>query len=88
MHALWLNTGSDRDKRRFVKARTKTRQAVRQAKNAWFQMKALEAERRTNNGKGVWKCIRDIQHGRRGLIPTRTAVVKDENGNSFNTPEL
>ena len=29
-------------------------------KNAWFQMKALEAERRRNNNKGVWKCIRDI----------------------------
>ena len=88
LHALWLNTGSDRDKRKFVTARTKARQAVREAKNTWFQMKALEAERRRNNGKGIWKCIRDIQHGRRGLIPTRTAVVKDENGNSCNTPEL
>ena len=27
LHALWLNTGSDRDKRKFVKARTKARQA-------------------------------------------------------------
>ena len=53
LHALWLNTGSDNDKRKFVKAHTKARQAVREAKNAWFQMKALEAERRRNNGKGV-----------------------------------
>ena len=44
LHALWLNTGSDRDKRKFVKVRTKARQAVREAKNAWSQMKALEAE--------------------------------------------
>ena len=87
MHALWLNTGSGRDRGKFVKTHTKARQAVREAKNAWFQRKALEAERRRNNGKGVWKCIRDIQRGRRGLIPTRTAVVKDENGNSCNTPE-
>ena len=88
LHASWLNTGSDRDKRKFVKARTKARQAIREAKNAWFQVKALEAERRRNNGKGVWKCIRDMQRGRKGLIPTRTAVVKDENGNSCSTPEL
>ena len=88
LHASWLNTGSHRDKRKIVKARTKARQAVREGKNAWFQVKALEAERRRNNGKGVWKCIRDMQRGRKGLIPTRTAVVKDENGNSCSTPEL
>ena len=33
LHALWLNTGSDGDKRKFVKACTKARQAVREAKN-------------------------------------------------------
>ena len=38
LHALWMNTGSDRDERKFVKARTKARQAVREAKNAWFLM--------------------------------------------------
>lgn len=76
------------DKRKFVKVRTTARQTVREAKNAWFQMKAMEAERRKNNGKGVWKCIREMQRGRRGLIPMRTAVVKDENGNTCSTPEL
>ena len=29
LHALWLNTGSDRDKRKFVNAGTKAGQAVR-----------------------------------------------------------
>ena len=46
LHVLWLNTGSDKDKRKFTEARTKTRQAVRETKNAWFQMKALEVERK------------------------------------------
>lgn len=62
LHALWMNTGSDRDERKFVKARTKARQAVREAKNAWFLMKTLEAERRRNKGKEVWKRIRNTQY--------------------------
>lgn len=51
-------------------------------------MKAMEAERGKNGGKVVWKCIRDIQRGRRGLVPVTTAVVKDEDGNTCNTPEM
>jgi hypothetical protein len=33
------------------------------------------------------KCIRDIQKGRRGMVPARTGVVKDENGNECTTIE-
>ena len=40
-----------------------------------------------NNGEVVWKCIRDIQRSRRGLVPVRTSTVKDENGNPCVTPE-
>lgn len=29
-------------------------------------------------GKVVWRFIRDIQHGRRGLVPLRMTAVKDE----------
>ena len=45
-----------------MKARTKARQAVREAKSAWFLVKTLEAERRRNNGKEVWKRIRNTQY--------------------------
>jgi len=37
--------------------------------------------------KVVWSCIKDIQRGRRGLVPVRAAVVKDEEGNPCKTPE-
>lgn len=50
--------------------------------DAWFQQKALEAERGRNGGKLVWHCIRDIQKARRGLVPVRTATVKDEDSNT------
>ena len=37
------------------------------AKNSWFHEKAEEAEKEHFGGKKVWKCIRDMQHGCRGL---------------------
>ena len=52
---------------------------MRAAKDKWFQHKAFEAERGRHGGKLVWKCIHDIQRGRRGLVPTRSATVRDEN---------
>ena len=60
---------------------------MRTAKNEWFVKKAQEAERGRNGGKLVWRCIRDLQHGRRGLVPTRSATIRDEEGNSCYTPE-
>ena len=33
----------------------------------------------------VWRCIRDIQRGWRGLIPLKTTQVNDENGNTCST---
>ena len=35
----------------------------------------------------MWKCIRDMQHGRRGLVPARLATVVDEEGNACTTVE-
>ena len=72
----------------FARAHRGARRAVRMAKNTWFQKKASEAERGKNGGKLIWRCIRDMQHGRRGLVPVRTAAVKYEDGNLCNTPEL
>jgi hypothetical protein len=40
-----------------------------------------------SGGKIVWKYIEDIQHGRRGLVSVRSAVVHDEEGNPCSTPE-
>ena len=63
LHALWLSTGSERDRKMFAGAHRAARRAVRMAKNAWFQKKASEAERGKNSGKVIWRCIRDMQHG-------------------------
>ena len=84
----WLCSGKIRDKRKFVEARRITRKAVRDVKNRWFQTKAAEASAGRNDGKVVWKCIRDIQRSRRGLVPVRVTVVKDEDGRPCTTPEL
>ena len=64
---------------RFKQARIIARRAIRAAKNSWFQEKAKEAEKEHFGGKKVWKCIRDMQRGRRGLLPSRTVVIDSEN---------
>ena len=73
MYTQWLATGDERDLQKFRSARAEARQAVRTAKNAWFQAKADEAQKGRFSGKRVWKCIRDMQSGRRGLLPTRSS---------------
>lgn len=64
------------------------RRAVRDAKNGLFLRKAQQAECGKNRGKVVWSCIRDIQRGRRGLVPVRAVVVRDEEGNLCQTPQV
>ena len=56
-------------------------------KDNWFQRKALETQRSRFVGKAVWRCVRDIQRRRRGLVPVRSAVVRGEEGNTCSTPE-
>ena len=75
-------------RKKYADARKEASRAVRAAKDAWFQRKALEAERGRNGGKLVWRCIRDIQRGRRGLVPVKAAVVKDEDGNTCTTSKV
>jgi len=29
----------------------------------------------------IWQSVRDLQYGRRGLVPSRVVTVDDENGN-------
>lgn len=87
LYKKWLSTGRESDKRKFKNARKEARQATRQAKNEWFKQKALTAQAGRHGGKVVWKCIRDMQRGRRGLVPLKTASVVDEDGNTCSTPQ-
>ena len=34
----------------------------------------------------VWRSIRDLQYGRRGLVPSRVETVDDKNGDSYRDP--
>ena len=85
MYTQWLATGDERDLQKFRSARAEARQAVRTAKNAWFQTEAEEAQKGRFSGKRVWKCIRDMQSGRRGLLPTRSSCIRNEDGNFCTT---
>ena len=87
LYLRWLGSGLSSDKHKFSKARSKARRAVRDAKNTWFMNKAEEAQKVRFGGKRVWQCIRDMQYGRRGLVPSRFTAVNDEEGNPCVTPE-
>ena len=50
-------------------------------------MKASEAQISQFGGKVVWRCIRDVQRGRRGLVPVRMKKMMDEEENACNIPE-
>ena len=77
----------ERDRKKFVVARRVARKTVREVKNKWFQTKAAKASAGRNGRKIVWKCIRDIQRSRRGMVPMRVTTVKDEDGRSCSTPD-
>ena len=77
-----LGTGREDDERKFLRMRREARRGAREAKNDWFLRTATEVQRGRHGGKVVWWCIRDIQRGRRGLVPRRSAVVRDKDGNT------
>ena len=58
---------------------------MRKAKDDWFRKKAQEAERERFGGKEVWQCIRDLQRGWRGRMPTRVVAVDGEEGRPCST---
>ena len=76
------------DKEKFSKARNEARRTVRKAKNKWFMEKADEAQKVRFGGKAVWKCIRDMQYARQGLVSSRLSTVNDEEGNPCMMPEI
>ena len=87
LYTKWLGTKKENDRRKFMKVRRDVRKAIREAKNEWFMKKAAKAQRGRHGGKVVWSCIRDMQRGRRGLVPVKMASVKDEEGNPCKTLE-
>ena len=80
LYDRWLASGKEEDMTRFKVARNEARKSIREAKNSWFRAKAQEAEGESFGGKKVWKCIRDMQFGRRGRVPTRVVAICDESG--------
>ena len=87
LYAKWLRSDRVTDKQAFKKARCDTRRTIRNAKEQWFLMKAQEAEKNRFSGKSIWRSIRDMQSGRRGIVPMRSTAIRDENGNPCSTLE-
>ena len=81
----WLASGKEEDPTRFKVARNEARKSIREAKNSWFRAKAQEAEGERFGGKKVLKCIRDMQFGRGGRVPTRVVAICDESGEPCST---
>ena len=77
----WLSSSKREDLTRFRQASYRARKAIRNAKNEWFKAKAMQIEEKRFGGKEVWKNIRDLQHGRRGHLPTRVINTFDEDRN-------
>ena len=77
-YSEWLGSGRQEDLMWFREVRLQARRAVKSAKDAWFLMKAKEIEGDKFGGK---KAIRDMQRGRRGLIPSRVVSIVGEDGN-------
>ena len=85
----WRNNAYDRwasGKTRFKVARNEPWKSIREPKNSWLRAKAQEAEGERFGGKKVRKCIRDMQFGRRGRVPTRVVAICDERGEPCSTP--
>jgi len=75
-----LQSQCDWDRQRYVAKRRLVANAVKKAKNDWFQQKPKEVEDKVMRGVGAWKGIRDIQRERAGLLPTKPKAIRDLNG--------
>ena len=55
---------------------------VHKVKNIWFQQKAKDVELRILHGKsgGVWRCIRNTQRRRGGLVSTKPKAIRNSEG--------
>ena len=87
LYNKWLSGGKVSDKEEFKEARKKAQKAIREAKNNWFLLKAKEEQGGVNGGKVVWKCIREIRRGKRGLVPVKTRSMRNKEGHTCSTPQ-
>ena len=62
------------------------KRAVTKAKEDWIQRTALAAND-DGDGRGRWRCVRQLQMVSRGRQPTRTSAVLDENGLLLSDPD-
>ena len=85
-YAKWLATKKQEDLNSFKQTRREVRSVIRNAKNNWFKRKAEEVQKERFGGKKVWKSIRDMQRGQKGLLPSKTVVINDENGVPCSSP--
>ena len=88
LYSKCLSTKREIERKKFARMRGDARQAVREAKNTWFLKKAEEVQRGRHGRNIVWKCFRDIQRGKQGLVPVRSATIRNENGVTCSTTEL
>ena len=51
-----------------------------------FEKQRIAVSEPRHRRQMVWKCIRDMQFGRRGRVPTRVVVICDESGEPCGTP--
>ena len=72
-----LQSDSPACRRRFRQCERDVKRVVTKAKEDWIQRTALAAN---DDGRGWWRCVKQLQMVSRGRQPTRTSAVLDENG--------
>ena len=87
LYLKYLSTNKEEDRINFRNVRREARRVTREAKDEWFLQRAEEAQAGRHGGKVIWRCIRDIQRGRQGLVPLKCVSVRDEKGKDCDTPQ-
>ena len=79
-YTKWLASRKGGDLARFKQAWSVAQRTTRAAKNSWLQEKVKGQRGNIFGRRKVWKCIRDMQRGHQGLLPSRAVVIHDKNG--------
>ncbi|XP_062514312.1 uncharacterized protein LOC134189931 [Corticium candelabrum] len=79
LYFKWLGASNALDHHMYAEACAKAWLAVQTAKNKWFVAIAEEPQKPKFDGK-MWKCITEMQRGRSGLAPMKTAIAADDDG--------
>ena len=81
-----LRSDSPACRRRFRQCERDVKRAVTKAKEDWIQRTALAAND-DGDGRGRWRCVKQLQMVSRGRQPTRTSAVLDEDGLLLSDPD-